>query len=286
MNRWVVLAAALVVVWLGLRSATFVVNERSQVIVTQLGEYRRTVQAPGLHLRVPILHAVHHFDRRILVNDSVPAEYLTLDKKRLVIDHVVRWRIADPHVFFITVRDEIGARARLDDIVVSELRADVANHDFTNIIGKDREPIMETVARRASDKSKGFGIDVVDVRIKRADLPEEVQSSVFGRMVAERSRIASRYRSEGEEEAAKVRAEADKERTILLARAHEASQVLRGAGDAEAAAVYAAAFGQAPEFYAFVRSLEAYEKALAGGGTVVLSADSDLLRYLTGPHGR
>jgi membrane protease subunit HflC len=229
---------------------------------------------------------VHHFDRRILVNDSTPAEYLTLDKKRLVIDHVVRWRIADPHIFFITVRDEIGARARLDDIVVSELRADVANHDFANIIGKDREPIMETVAQRASEKSEGFGIHVVDVRIKRADLPEEVQSSVFGRMVAERSCIASRYRSEGEEEAAKVRAEADKERTILLARAHEASQVLRGTGDAEAAAVYAAAFGQAPEFYAFVRSLETYEKALAERGTVVLSADSDLLRYFTRPHGR
>jgi modulator of FtsH protease HflC len=270
----------------GLRQATFIVSERTQVIVTQLGEYRRTVQAPGLHVRVPFLHAVHHFDRRILVNDSTPAEYLTLDKKRVVIDHVVRWRIADPHRFFITVRDEVGARARLDDLIVSELRADVANHDFADIVGKEREAIMETVARRASEKSGGFGIDVVDVRIKRADLPVEVQSSVFGRMVAERSRIASRYRSEGEEEAAKVRAEADKERTILLARAYEASQVLRGEGEAGASAVYAAAFSQAPEFYAFLRSLEAYEKSLAGGGTVVLSADSDLLRYLTRPRAR
>lgn len=281
MNRWVVLAVPLVIIGLIIRQSTFVVSERDQVIVTQLGEYRRTVQSPGLHFRVPLLEAVQHFDRRILVNDSTPAEYLTLDKKRLAIDHVVRWRIADPHRFFITVRDEVGARARLDDIVASELRADVANHDFANIIGKDREAIMETVARRASEKSTAFGIDVVDVRIKRADLPEEVQSSVFGRMVAERSRIASRYRSEGEEEAAKVRAEANKERTIILARAYEASQALRGEGDAEAAAIYAAAFTQAPEFYAFVRSLEAYEKALAQGGTVVLSADSDLLRYLT-----
>jgi modulator of FtsH protease HflC len=264
------------------RQATYVVTERDQAIITQVGRYLRTSQAPGLHFKVPFYETAHHFDRRILLSDSTPAEYLTLDKKRLAIDHVVRWRIQDPHMFFITVRDEVGARARLDDIVVSELRRDVANHDFADIIGKQREPIMETVARRASDKSKAFGIDVVDVRIKRADLPEEVQASVFGRMVAERSRIASRYRSEGEEEAAKIRAEADKERTIILAHAYEINQVMRGEGDGQAAAIYAEAFSQSPEFYAFVRSLEAYEKSLREGGTVVLSTDSPFFRYLNG----
>ena len=262
--------------------ATYVVTERDQAIVTQVGRYLRTSDAPGLHFKIPFYESTHHFDRRILLNDSTPAEYLTLDKKRVVIDHVIRWRIDDPHQFFITVRDEGGARARLDDIVVSELRGDIANHNFADIIGKERERIMETVARRAGDKSTAFGIDVVDVRIKRADLPEEVQSSVFGRMVAERGRIASRYRSEGEEEAAKVRAEADKERTILLARAYEINQVIRGEGDAAAARIYAEAFSQSPEFYAFVRSLEAYERSLKEGGTLVLSADSDLFRYLAG----
>lgn len=266
-----------------LRQAMYVVTERDQAIVTQVGRYLRTVQTPGLHFKIPFYESTHHFDRRILLNDSTPAEYLTLDKKRVVIDHVIRWRINDPFQFFITVRDEVGARARLDDIVVSELRGDIANHNFALIIGTQREPIMETVARRASEKSQGFGIEVVDVRIKRADLPEEVQSSVFGRMVAERARIASRYRSEGEEEAAKVRAEADKERTILLARAYEINQVVRGEGDAEAARIYAAAFSQSAEFYAFVRSLEAYETSLKDGGTLILSADSDLFRYLTGP---
>lgn len=277
------IAPLLLVGALLLHQATYVVTERDQAIVTQVGRYLRTSQAPGLHFKLPFYESTHNFDRRILLNDSTPAEYLTLDKKRVVIDHVIRWRIDDPHQFFITVRDEVGARARLDDIVVSELRGDVANHNFAQIIGTQREPIMETVARRASDKSKGFGIEVVDVRIKRADLPEEVQASVFGRMVAERDRIASRYRSEGEEEAAKVRAEADKERTILLARAYEISQVARGEGDAEAARIYADAYSQSAEFYAFVRSLEAYEKSLKDGGTLIISADSNLFRYLTGP---
>jgi membrane protease subunit HflC len=275
------LIVLLIITGLLVPQATYVVTERDQAIVTQVGRYLRTSQEPGLHFKVPFYESTSHFDRRILLNDSTPAEYLTLDKKRVVIDHVIRWRIDDPHQFFITVRDEGGARARLDDIVVSELRGDIANHNFADIIGKERERIMETVARRASGKSTAFGIEVVDVRIKRADLPEEVQGSVFGRMVAERGRIASRYRSEGEEEAAKVRAEADKERTILLARAYEINQVIRGEGDAEAARVYADAFLRSPEFYAFVRSLEAYEKSLKDGGTLVLSADSELFRYLT-----
>lgn len=285
MNLLPILVAVLLVGVFLLRQATYIVTERDQAIVTQVGRYLRTSQQPGMHFKIPFYETAYHFERRILLSDSTPAEYLTLDKKRLVIDHVIRWRIADPHVFFITVRDDGGARARLDDIVVSELRRDVANHDFANIIGKEREPIMETVAKRASDKSTAFGIEVVDVRIKRADLPEEVQASVFGRMVAERSRIASRYRSEGEEEAAKVRAEADKERTILLARAYEINQVMRGEGDGRAAGIYAEAFSQSPEFYAFVRSLEAYEKSLREGGTIVLSADSALFRYLTNPNG-
>jgi membrane protease subunit HflC len=260
----------------------YVVDERNQAIVTQVGQYIRTDQRPGLYAKVPFYRSVAYFDRRIIVNDTPPAEYLTLDKKRIVVDPITRWRIADPFTFFITVRDESGARARLDDVVLSAMREEIAQDNFVDIIDKRRETIEETVARRANELGKAFGLEVLDVRIRRADLPTEVQASVFARMVAERTQVSKRYRSEGEEESAKIRAEADKERTILLARAYEQSQKLNGDGDAQAAAVYAEAFGQDPEFFAFVRSLEAYEKFLDADTTLVLSSGSELLRYLAG----
>lgn len=261
----------------------FIVDETDQIILTQFGEFKRTVQEPGLNFKLPIIQVVHRFEKRILSSDAVPAEYLTLDKKRVVVDHVTRWRIADPLKFFKTVRDVFGARARLDDIVFSELRRAIAEREFVNIISLKREAVMELVAKSAAIQAKQFGIDVVDVRIKRADLPSEVQQSVFARMVAERERIAKRYRSEGEEQAAKIRATTDKERTIILAKAYEKSQKLRGTGDAEAARITAEAFGQDTEFYRFVRSLEMYENTLIQDGQLVLSSDAELLRYLNSP---
>ena len=261
----------------------FIVDETDQIILTQFGEFKRTVQEPGLNFKLPFIQVVHRFEKRILSSDAVPAEYLTLDKKRVVVDHVTRWRIADPLKFFKTVRDVFGARARLDDIVFSELRRAIAEREFASIISLKREAVMELVAKSAAIQAKQFGIDVVDVRIKRADLPTEVQQSVFARMVAERERIAKRYRSEGEEQGAKIRATTDKERTIILAKAYEESQVLRGTGDAEAARITAEAFGQDTEFYRFVRSLEMYENTLIQDGQLVLSSDAELLRYLNSP---
>jgi membrane protease subunit HflC len=260
--------------------AAYIVDERDQVIVTQVGQFLYAVREPGVYLKVPFYQSVARFEKRILVSDANPAEFLTLDKKRLVADHIARWRIVDPLEFYKTVGTEVGARARLDDIVFSQLRAELANNNFDQIIATEREPIMERVSRRTADAARSFGIEVVDVRLKRADLPEEVQASVFARMVAERSRIASRYRSEGAELAAQTRADADKERTIILAGAYETSQRLQGAGDAEATNIYARIYGQDPEFYSFVRNLEAYEKLLKSGSTMVLSSDSDLFRYL------
>ena len=260
--------------------AFYVVDERNQVIITQLGQYLYSVQEPGLYTKVPFYHTAIHFEKRILISDAPPAEYLTLDKKRLSADHITRWRIVDPLTFYITVRDENGARARIDDIVFSQLRSELANKDFDKVISSEREAIMASVSRGTAERAATFGIEVVDVRLKRADLPQEVQDSVFARMVAERSRIASRYRSEGAESAAKIRAEADKERTIILAKAYEESQRLRGTGDADATAIYATAFGQDPEFYALLRNLQAYEKFLDSDSTLVLSSDSDLFRYL------
>lgn len=266
------------------RQTFFTVDEREQVIITQFGEYKRTIQQPGLAFKMPFLQTVNRFDRRILVSDAPQAEYLTQDKKRLVADPVTRWRISDPLQFYKTVRDESGARARLDDLVFSELRREVASHTFDAVIGAKREPIMEAVAGTARDKAHEFGIEVVDVRIKRADLPREVQASVFARMQAEREREAKRYRSEGEEEAAKLRAQTDKERTIVLATAEQQAQLLRGDGDAQATKIYADAYGKDPEFYTFLRSLQAYEQFLGTRSTLLLSADSDLFRYLGSPH--
>ena len=277
----VILAVASVV----LKQVFIIVDEREQVIVTQFGEYIRTIQKPGLAVKVPFLHNAFRFDRRILVSDAPQAEYLSQDKKRLVADPVTRWRIADPLVFFKTVRDESGARARLDDLVFSELRGELASHTFATVIGSKREAIMDNVAKSAREKAREFGIEVVDVRIKRADLPKEVQQSVFSRMQAEREREAKRYRSEGEEEANKLRAQTDKERTIVLADAEQNAQKLRGEGDATASRIYAEAYGKDPEFYRFVRSLQSYEQFLGKRSTLLLSADSPLFQYLAGPRG-
>ncbi len=261
-------------------SSVFVVDETEQAIITRLGEYKRTVDSPGINLKFPILEKVNKFEKRILTSGALPAEFLTLDKKRLVADHVTRWRILDPLLFYKTVRDLVGARARLDDIVLSEMRRELASHNFGQIISTERENIMDTIAGYARKQAKEFGIDIVDVRIKRADLPQEVQASVFARMMAERQRIAKRYRSEGEEEAFKLRGETDKDRTILMAKAYEESQKLRGEGDAVATKVYADSFGQDATFYTFVRSLEAYEKSFKDKSTMLLSPDSHFLKHL------
>lgn len=278
-----IVVAALVVLS---RQVFFTVNETEQVVITQFGEYKRTIQQPGLAWKLPFVQTVNRFERRILTSDAPKAEYLTQDKKRLVADPVTRWRIVEPLQFYKTVRDESSARARLDDLVFSELRREVASHNFDTVIGPKRETIMDNVARTVREKAREFGIEVVDVRIKRADLPHEVQASVFQRMQAEREREAKRYRSEGEEESAKIRAETDKQRTIILAEARQAAEKMRGEGDAEATRIYAEAYGKDAEFYAFVRSLQAYEQFLGTRSTLVLPADTDLFRYLGSPHPR
>jgi membrane protease subunit HflC len=269
-----------------LAGATYVVSEWEQVIVTQFGQPIRTVRAPGLYWKVPMLHTVTFFDKRVLAADTGSAEYLTLDKKRLLIDHISRWEIVDPLQFYRTVRDERGAMARLDDIITARLRQEVAKETFKEIIREKREVIMEAVTTEARTLAAPFGIRVVDVRVKRADLPAEVQASVFARMQAERQRIALRYRAEGEEKGREIRAEADKQREIILAKAYQESQGLRGTGDAEATAVTGRAFGRDPAFYGFLRRLETYERVFSPETTIVLRPDSDLLRYLDSPRER
>jgi membrane protease subunit HflC len=280
------IVALAIVAILVLPQAAYVVPEWQQAIVTQFGQPVRTVQEPGIYFKLPLVQVVTRFDRRVLPTDAPGGEYLTLDKKRLLVDHISRWRIADPLMFFRTMRDERGAMARLDDIISASLRQEIAKVEFKDIIRERRAAIMERVTAATRELAAPFGIQVVDVRIKRADLPPEVQASVFARMQAERQRIAMRYRAEGEEQARQIRAGADKEREIILARAYSESQRLRGEGDAQATAVTGRAFGQDPGFYAFQRRLETYERIFGDGTTIVLRPDSDLLRYLESPRSR
>lgn len=276
-----VILLVVIVIVVGL--SVFTVDETQQAIVTRLGKYVRTVSEPGLGFRVPLLEAVHKFESRVLEYDAAAAPVITSDKKHIVIDNYARWRITDPLKLYQTVRSEAGAQARLDDIVFSELREEVARHSLTEIVSQNREAIMERVHEQCNAKAKEYGIDVIDVRIKRADLPAEVARSVYARMRAERERIAKKYRSEGEEEAVKIRATTDKERTILLAESYRDAEKLKGDGDAEAIKIYAEAFEKDPEFYSFVRTLEAYEKSLGQETTVVLPSDSEFFQYMSPP---
>ncbi len=266
-----------------LSGALFTIDETEQAIITQLGKYVRTVSEPGLNFKVPFLQSVHKFEDRVLEYDAAAAPVITSDKKHLVIDNYARWKIVDPLKLYQTVRDESGAQARLDDIVFSELREEVARHTLTEIISVNRETIMEKVHKQCDEKAREYGIEVIDVRIKRADLPSEVARSVYARMKAERERIAKKYRSEGEEEAVKIRATTDKVKTILLAEAYREAEKVRGEGDAGAITIYAEAFEKDPEFYAFIRTLEAYERSLGRDTTVILPSDSEFFQYLNPP---
>jgi membrane protease subunit HflC len=279
-GRWLLIVLVVLgVAW----DSFFIIDETEVAIVTQFGSPRRTITTPGPSFKLPILQQVDKMDSRILGSDAPQAEYLTLDKKRLVADPVTRWRIVDPLRFYMTLRDETGAKARIDDIVNSELRRELASHDFGNIIGNAREPMMLRVAENSREQTKPFGIEVLDIRIKRADLPREVQESVFQRMRAERDRVAKQYRSEGEEKSAMIRAETDKQKTIILAKAYEEAQKARGEGEAEGTRVYAAAYGKDAEFYTFIRRLEAYEKSIDADSTLVLSTGSGLFRQFAEP---
>ena len=282
-KKIIIPAVCLIVVIIILAGSMFTVDETEQTIITQLGEYVRTVPEPGLHLKIPFLQNVHRFEDRILEYDADAAPIITSDKKHLVIDNYARWKIIDPLKLYQTVHNVSGAQARLDDIVFSELREEVARHTLTEIVSVNREAIMEKVHKQCDEKARDYGIEVVDVRIKRADLPAEVARSVYDRMKAERKRIAKRYRSEGEEEAVKIRAGTDKEKTILLAESYRQAEKLKGEGDAEAIKIYAEAFQKDPEFFAFVRTLEAYEKSLRTDTTVILPSDSEFFRYLSPP---
>ncbi len=256
------------------------VSETEQAVVTQLGRPVRLVRIPGLHLKVPFLQQLTLFENRLLDYDAAPAPIITRDKKNLLVDNYAKWQISDPLKFLQTVQNEAGAQARLDDIIYSKVREQLGLHDLVEVIATKRDPIMRAVTMGSNEAATAYGITVLDVRVKRADLPPENAQAVYGRMRTEREREAKRYRSEGQEEALKIRAETDKQKTIMLAEAYQQEQAIRGEGDAAAIHIYAAAFQQDPEFFTFTRTLEAYRKSLNGKTTLLLPSQMEFLKYL------
>ena len=261
-----------------LQQSLFIVQQTQQALVIQLGHPLDKVYRPGLHMKLPFIQNVVYFDARILDYDARPAEALTSDLKSMVLDNYARWKIVDPLRFYRTMRTEANAQARLDAVIYSQIRAHIGRHTLTEVVNDKRTAIMDSVTEKTSQQMNEFGIKIVDVRIKRTDLPAENQRALFDRMRAERERQATQYRSEGAEESTKIRSEADKERALILAEANKKSQVLRGEGDAEAARIYADAFSKSPEFFSFQRGLEALRKSLGENTRMVLTPDSPLLQ--------
>jgi membrane protease subunit HflC len=295
-------------VWILLSSSTFIVQETEQVIITQFGEPRgNPVNTPGLHLKVPFIQRVISFEKRFLEWDGSPNQMPTKDKRFIWVDMYARWRITDPLKFLQRMRDERGAQSRLDDILDGETRNAVASYDLIELVRSSNRPagdipieseedriVLEQIAmgRRAiatsiltaaRARTADLGIEVLDIRLKRINYVDEVAKDVYARMIAERRRIAERFRSEGEGEAARIQGERQRDLQRIQSEAYRTAQELRGQADAEATAIYAEAYGRDPEFYAFFKSLETYERVIDGRTYFVLGTDSDLLRYLRAP---
>ena len=277
------LVVVIVVALFGANLVTYTVNEVEQVVVTQFGQPRDVITEPGLYFKLPDpIQKITVFDKRLLDYDSDADPIYTKDKKILLLDNYARWRIVDALLFMQALRTENEAQARLDDIIYSELRKELGQHELVEVIATNREAIMDTVTVRAAAAALVYGIEIVDVRVKRADLPPENEAAVYNRMRAERAREAMAYRSEGEEQALKIRAETDLESASIRAEAYETAQGTRGKGDAEALGIYAAAYRGAEDFYEFTRTLEAYESALDEKTILVQPVGTDFLRFLKG----
>ena len=263
-------------------STVILVDETEQIVILQFGKPIRTIKNPGLNFKLPApIQVSNSFEKRLLEYDVPPEEILSKDKKSLIIDNYVRWRIVDPLLLLQTVKAVPTAKTRLDDIVYSELRQELGTHDMVEIITETRELIMDKVTKASNEETSKYGIEVIDVRIRRVDLPQENESSIYARMEAERKRQANKFRSEGEEEAQKIRAATDRDKTVILAEAYKTAEQIRGEGEAEALDIYATSFSKDPDFYEFLRTLETYEKVIDKKTTLVLPGDSKLFKALT-----
>jgi membrane protease subunit HflC len=281
--------ALLVVLALVASSTMFTVDQRQNAIVFQLGEFKEVVQKPGLHFKWPLLQNVRHFDMRILTyDDAEPLRFLTQGNRPVLVDSFVKWRITDVGQYFVSVQgDEFRASTRIRQTISGTLREEFGTRSLHDVVSGEREVIMSQVREKVDQDLKRIGVEIIDVRLKRVDLPQDVSESVYRRMEAERKRIANELRSTGAAEAEKIRADADRQREVLLAEAYRDAQRVRGEGDAKAAATYAAAFSQNPEFFAFYRSMDAYRNTFRGrNDLMLLESNSDFLRYFRDSMGR
>ena len=281
-NLGIILGGAIAVL-IVLSLSMFVVDQRQTAIVLQLGEMKSVKTEPGLYFKVPLVQNVRYFDARILTMDSVePERFITAEKKNVMVDSFVKWRIADVKQYFISVPGgEQVAQTRLMQTVNSIMREEFGKRSVSDVVSGERDKIMEVLREKADADARKIGVQIMDVRLKRVDYPQEISESVYRRMDAERKRVANELRATGNAESEKIRADADRQREVILANAYRDAQKIKGDGDAKAAAMYAAAFGRNAEFYAFYRSMEAYKQSFKSKSDImVIDPSSSFFKYL------
>jgi len=285
-NRMQIIAGVIVVIALLAYTSLFTVDQRQYAVVFQFGEVKEVVQEPGLHVKFPLIQNVRFFDKRILTIDTPdPERFITAEKQNLIVDHYVKWRIVDPRLYYESVAgDEERARTRLLQTVNSGLREEFGRRTVPEVVSGERDRIMENMRIRADTDARQIGVQILDVRLKRVDLPTEVSESVYSRMEAERNRVANELRSEGEAISEQIRADADRQREVIIAEAYREAQTIMGDGDGQATAIYADAFEVDPEFYSFYRSLNAYRASFSGKNDImVIDPSSDFFKFLKTP---
>jgi modulator of FtsH protease HflC len=271
---------AIVIIGVVLFQSLFIVQEINQAIVLQFGDPKKIISKAGLNFKLPFIQNVVFLDKRILNLDNAPQEVIASDQKRLIIDAITRFQITDPLKFYISVGNERVARSRLSTIINSRIRGVLGTQELATLLSTDRTKQMAIIQSDVNEEAKSFGIKIIDVRIKRADLPPANSDAIYKRMQTEREREAKEFRAEGAEIAQKIRSTADKDVTVLLANANKKSEIMKGEGDGQRNKIFASAFGRDPQFFAFYRAMQAYEKALIGGETsMVLSPDSEFFKY-------
>ena len=274
------LLPVIVVAGFAIYLSLFVVKEINQAIVLQFGEPKKVIVKPGLQFKIPFIQNVVFLDRRILNLDAPPEEVIASDQKRLIVDAYARFKIVDPLKFYISVGDERVARSRLSTIINSRIRSVLGKQSLATLLSEDRTKQMAIIQEGVNTEAENFGIEIIDVRIKRADLPQANSEAIYKRMQTEREREAKEFRAKGAEMAVTITSTADKEVTVLLANAKKQSEIMKGEGDGQRNKIFAEAFGKDPEFFAFYRAMQAYEKALIGGDTsLILSPDSDFFKF-------
>ena len=271
---------AIILVGVVIFQSLFIVQEISQAIVLQFGDPKKIITKAGLNFKLPFIQNVVYLDKRILNLDNDPEEVIAADQKRLIVDAFARFKIVDPLKFYISVGNERVARSRLSTIINSRIRGVLGTQELATLLSTDRARQMQIIQSQVNEEAKNFGINIVDVRIKRADLPPANSEAIYKRMQTEREREAKEFRAQGAEIAQKIRSTADKDVTVILAQANKKSEIMKGEGDGERNKIFANAFGRDPQFFAFYRAMQAYEKALIGGETsLVLSPDSDFFKF-------